>query len=63
MINVGFIIERIVGNTVKLAKELVAITKAIRRPKSASMLNFDKMSTAKPAPTEMALNKIALPEP
>ena len=63
VINRGFTIERIVGKTVRLAKELVAITNAISRPSSDSILNFESIKTAKPAPTDTALNRIALPEP
>ena len=63
VINRGFTIERMVGSIVKLAKELVAITKAISKPSSDSILNFESIKTAKPAPTDTALNRIALPEP
>ena len=63
VINRGFTIERMVGSIVKLAKELVAITNAISKPSSDSILNFESIKTANPAPTDTALNRIALPEP
>ena len=63
VINLGLTIERMVGKIVRLANELLPITRAINSPRSDSILNFDSINTAKPAPTETALNKIALPEP
>ena len=63
VINLGLTIDRMVGKIVKLAKELLPITRAISSPSSESILNLESISTAKPAPTETALKRIAFPEP
>ena len=59
----GLIIVSNVGNTVREPSELVTIMRAIKKPNSESMLNFEKVRTAKPKPTEVALKSIAFPEP
>ena len=63
LINFGFIKFNKTGRIVKLPRELVIIIRAIKKPSSESMLNFESIKTAKPAPTDTALNKIAFPEP
>jgi len=60
--NFGLIVKSKTGITVRLAKALEHIVKAIRSPRSCSITNWEKTSTAKPAPTETALISIALPD-
>ena len=61
--NFGFKVFRRTGRIDKAAMELTSITKQIKNPKSDKMRKSENTRTAKPAPTEIALKRIALPEP